>query len=115
MVSARTIFAASTRTRVSVFGVADTVTGADVTDEPLDAAVNATDAPLPTFPTQLSTWNDSTPALAGWRLQVSTVRAAFKLPPPGPLHTVAAVAVGSQRMPAGKVAVITLLLVSEAL
>ncbi|WP_394680862.1 hypothetical protein [uncultured Comamonas sp.] len=105
----------STRTRVSVFGVADTVTGPEVADEPPEAAVIVTAAPLPTAPTQLSTWNDSTPALPGARSQVSTVRAAFSEPPLVPLHTVAAVAVGSQRMPAGKVAVIVLLSVFDAL
>ncbi|MDR2328225.1 MAG: hypothetical protein LBE58_01355 [Comamonas sp.] len=95
--------------------MADTVTGADVDDEPPEAAVIITAAPLPTAPTQLSTWKDSTPALSGLRLQVSTVRSAFSEPLPVPLHTVAAVAVGSQRMPAGKVAVMVLLSVFDAL
>ncbi len=109
------MLAVSVRVRVSVFGVADTVTGPEVADEPPEAAVIVTAAPLPTVPTQLNTWNDSTPALSGLRLQVSTVRAAFSEPPPVPLQTVAAVAVGSQRMPAGKVAVMVLLSVFDAL
>ncbi|MEY2252003.1 hypothetical protein [Comamonas sediminis] len=100
---------------MSVLGVAETVTGPEVADEPPEAAVIVTAAPLPTAPTQLSTWNDSTPALSGLRLQVSTVRSAFSEPPPVPLHTVPAVAVGSQRIPAGKVAVIVLLSVFDAL
>lgn len=111
----RVMLGTSTRTRVSVLGVADTVTGAEVTDDVPAAAVIATVAPCATLPTQLSTWNDSTPGVLGWRSQVNTVLASFKLPPAGPLQTLAAVAVGSQRMPAGKVAVMVPLLVFDAL
>ena len=46
-------------------------------------------------------------------MQVNTF--PFKLPPPGPLQTLAAVAVGSQRMPAGKVTVMVSLLAFDAL